>query len=80
MDSSLSFVIPDHGCPRFPFRFRSDGLAVAAGEEAFVVESAVLAVEGAGAPILIGRLVHVPRAGRLIVDAEQQPVVGPAQI
>ena len=61
-------------------RLVPDRLAVPTGEEAFVVEGADLAVEGAGASILVGGLVHVPRAGSLIVYAEQQAIVGPAQI
>ena len=54
-------------------------MAVFAGEEAFVVESADLAVEGAGVPVLGGGLVHIPVPGGDGVHAQEQAVVGPAQ-
>ena len=54
-------------------------LAILAGQEAFLVKGADLPIERAGAPALIGGLVHVPLAGCSVVDPNQQTVMGPAQ-
>lgn len=54
-------------------------VAIAAGKQSLVIESADLALECAGVPILGGSLVHVPLAGRWFLDTEQCPVVRPTQ-
>jgi len=54
-------------------------LAVFAGEQPFVIEGADLAVEGAGAPVLVGLPHSCTRCGRGIVHPQKVAVMGPAQ-
>ncbi|MNG22958.1 hypothetical protein D3C84_1075080 [compost metagenome] len=52
---------------------------VAAGQQAFVIETADLAFQGAGGPVLDCGFVHVPMTSIVIFDAQEQAVVGPTQ-
>jgi hypothetical protein len=65
-----------HAFTPFVFVFGGEELLVAVED---VVESADLAVEGAGVPVLGGGFVHIPLASGGVIDTQQGAVVGPAQ-
>lgn len=52
---------------------------VAACQQAFVIETADLAFQGAGGPVLRCGFVHIPMACRSIFDTQQYSIVGPTQ-
>ncbi|MNO05608.1 hypothetical protein D3C81_2270700 [compost metagenome] len=49
--------------------FLLHGRAIAAGQQALVVERADLALQGTGRPVLGGGFDHVPVAGVVVFDA-----------
>lgn len=55
-------------------------LTVFTGQQAFVIERADLAFEGAGVPVLGSSLFHVPKASVGILDPQKESVMCPAQI
>ena len=60
-------------------RLLADRRLPKAAKQAFVEESRDLPFELARGPVLIRRLMHVPLAGRRVVDTHEEAEVGPGR-